>query len=230
MAKTALIVGASRGLGFALAEEFLKRGWDVIGTVRAQHGTKLHELVDKAKGRLRIEPLEITDPRQITQLKSKLSGTALDVLFVNSGVANEKGMRETIGEISTDEFVRVMVTNTLSPMRVLEQLTANVPQGGVIGVMSSGQGSIADNEKGGNDVYRASKAALNMIMRSFAVRHGQDRALLLLSPGWVKTDMGGSEASFTVEEVTPALVDTILAQEKTPGLRYLDRFGKPVRW
>ena len=96
--------------------------------------------------------------------------------------------------------------------------------------MSSGQGSIADNENGGNDVYRASKAALNMIMRSFAVRKGKNRALLLLAPGWIKTDMGGKEAKFTVEEVIGDIVDTIVAQEGKTGLRYLDRFGKPVRW
>jgi NAD(P)-dependent dehydrogenase (short-subunit alcohol dehydrogenase family) len=139
-------------------------------------------------------------------------------------------MQETIGEISTEEFVRVMVTNTLSPMRVLERLTENVRQGGVVGVMSSGQGSLSDNENGGNDVYRASKAALNMVMRSFAVRQGKDRALLLLAPGWIKTDLGGTGARFSVEEVIGDIVDTIVAQEGKTGLHCLDRFGKPVRW
>jgi NAD(P)-dependent dehydrogenase (short-subunit alcohol dehydrogenase family) len=96
--------------------------------------------------------------------------------------------------------------------------------------MSSGQGSIADNENGGNDVYRASKAALNMIMRSFAVRKGKDRALLLLAPGWIKTDIGGQNAKFSIEDVIGDIVDTIVAQEGKIGLQYLDRFGKPVRW
>ncbi|MBU2548879.1 MAG: hypothetical protein KKB20_10735 [Proteobacteria bacterium] len=85
-------------------------------------------------------------------------------------------MKENIGEISTKEFVQVMVTNTLSPRRLLEQLTENVRQGGVVGVMSPGQGSITDNENGSNDVYRISKAALNMIIRSFVVRKGKYRA------------------------------------------------------
>ena len=168
--KTALVVGSSRGLGFAIAEELLKRNWNVIGTVRKGKRTKLHELAEKWNGKLQIQYLDITIPTQVERLKSNLNGESLDLLFVNAGVANEKGMQETIGEISTEEFVRVMVTNTLSPMRVLEKLTENVRQGGVVGVMSSGQGSIADNENGGNDVYRASKAALNMLMRSFSVR------------------------------------------------------------
>ena len=96
--------------------------------------------------------------------------------------------------------------------------------------MSSGQGSVADNEKGGNDVYRASKAALNTIMRSFSVRKGKDRAFLLLAPGWIRTDMGGQAAKFSIEEVIGDIVDTIVAQEGKTGLRYLDRFGKSVRW
>jgi NAD(P)-dependent dehydrogenase (short-subunit alcohol dehydrogenase family) len=228
--KTALIVGASRGLGLAIAEELLKRNWNVIGTVREGKRTKFRDLVEKWKGNLQIQYLDMTIPAQIESLKSNLTGVPLDLLFVSAGVVNDKGMKETIGGISTEEFVRVMVTNTLSPMRVLEQLTEKVRQGGVVGVMSSGQGSIGNNENGGNDVYRASKAALNMIMRSFAVRKGDDRALLLLAPGWIKTDLGGKKARFSVEEVIVDIVDTIVAQEGKPGLRYLDRFGKPVRW
>jgi NAD(P)-dependent dehydrogenase (short-subunit alcohol dehydrogenase family) len=228
--KTALIVGSSRGLGLAIAEELLKRNWNVIGTVREGKPTKLHDLAENWKGKLQIQYLDMTSPAQIENLKFNLTGESLDLLFVNAGIANDNGMNETIGEISTEEFIRVMVTNVLSPMRVLEQLTEKVHQGGIVGVMSSGQGSIADNETGGNDVYRASKAALNMIMRSFAARRGNDHALLLLAPGWIKTDMGGQAARFSVEEVIEDIVDTIVAQEGKTGLRYLDRFGKPVRW
>lgn len=228
--KTALIVGASRGLGFAIVEELLKRDWNVLGTVREGKRTKLHDLAEEWRGKLQIRYLDMTTPAQIENLKRDLAGESLDILFVNAGVANENGMNETIGEISTEEFVRIMVTNTLSPMRVLERLTGNVRRGGVVGVMSSGQGSISDNESGGNDVYRASKAALNMIMRSFAIRRGNDHAFLLLAPGWIKTDMGGQDARFSVEEVIGDIVDTIVAQEGMTGLKYLDRFGKPVRW
>jgi NAD(P)-dependent dehydrogenase (short-subunit alcohol dehydrogenase family) len=143
----------------------------------------------------------------VRKLKARLSGTSFDLLFVSAGVANKNGMSEPIGQTSTEEFIRVMVANTLSPMKVVEVFSDAVRLGGTIGVMSSGQGSIADNETGGNDVYRASKAALNMLMRSFAARQERDRTLLLLAPGWVKTDMGGSDARFTIEEVTPQIVE-----------------------
>lgn len=227
MAKSALVVGASRGLGFAIVEELLRRGWEVTATVRQGRPGPLHEVKSKA---LEIESVDITSDDEIRALKKRLGAKKFDLLFVNAGVASANGMSETVGEVSTEEFTKIMVTNSLSPMRTVERLVENVNVGGTIGIMSSGQGSIADNESGGNDVYRASKAALNMMMRSFAARRGKEYALLLLAPGWVKTDMGGNGAKFTVEEVIPDIVNTITGRDGQRGLSYLDRFGKPVRW
>ncbi len=227
--KTALIIGASRGLGLALVKEYLAREWQVVATVREKSGSALHELAERSSGHLEVERLDITDTGQILVLKRRLQNRRFDLLFVNAGVANDR--YETIGDVATEEFVRVMVTNALSPMRIVENFEMNVAANGIIGVMSSGQGSVADNEKGGFEVYRASKAALNTLMRSFAARHSQDnRSLLLMAPGWVRTDMGGPDARYSIEESIPRVVDTINAQANKSGLQYLDQFGKVVRW
>lgn len=227
--KTALIVGASRGLGFAIVKEYLARDWQVVATVREKSGTALHELAESSSGHLEVEKLDITDANQILALKRRLQNRTFDLLFVNAGVANDR--YETIGEVATEEFVRVMVTNALSPLRIVENFEMNVVANGTIGVMSSGQGSVADNEKGGFEVYRASKAALNTLMRSYAARHAQDpRSLLLIAPGWIRTEMGGPEGRYSVEEAIPRVVDTINAQANKSGLQYLDQFGKAVRW
>lgn len=227
---TILLVGASRGLGHAMAAEFLTKGWTVIGTVRGAARTPLHALADAHGERMRIEQLDVTAPDQIAALRERLHACRLDILFVNAGTANAH-QAETIAETSTDEFTRVMVTNALSPLRVVEALEDRVSPDGLIGIMSSGQGSITNNTKGGREVYRGSKAALNQYMRSYAARHaGESRTLLLVAPGWIQTDLGGPDAPFTIEQTVPQIVDMMLAQRGTPGLRFLDREGHTVPW
>ena len=229
-AGTILLIGASRGLGLAMADEFRKRGWNVVGTVQGSARTDLHDLADEHPGRVEIESLDITEPDQITALHDRLSGRSFDILFHNAGIANANPHR-SVAEVSTEAFVRVMVTNALSPMRIIEELQDLVPADGLIGVMSSGQGSVSNNESGRNDIYRGSKAALNQFMRCYAARHaGEPRALVLMAPGWIRTDMGGPNAPFGVEESIPKIVNVLLAQQGKPGLQYLDRDGHTVPW
>jgi NAD(P)-dependent dehydrogenase (short-subunit alcohol dehydrogenase family) len=153
--QTALIIGASRGLGYALAAEYLARGWRLTATVRGAQHTELHDLAASSAGRLT----------------------------------------------------------------------------GTIAVMSSGQGSVANNERGGFEVYRASKSALNQLMRSFAARHADDpHTFVLMAPGWVQTHLGGPAAPLTIDQSIPGVVDTIGAQAGQGGLQYLDYQGKTVRW
>jgi NAD(P)-dependent dehydrogenase (short-subunit alcohol dehydrogenase family) len=227
--KTALIIGASRGLGLGMARELLAYGWHVVGTVRDAARRNLFSLADRSRGKLSVETVDINEPDQVAALRRRLAGRRFDLLFVNAGIANDPA--ETIGTVSTETFTRVMVTNALSPMRVVEAFQPMVPASGTIGVMSSGLGSVADNEDGGWEVYRASKAALNTLMRSFAARHaGDPRSFLIISPGWVKTDMGGPEASLDVETSTRAVIDTIIGQRGKPGLQYLNYDGRTIRW
>ncbi|AHX13091.1 3-oxoacyl-ACP reductase [Dyella jiangningensis] len=226
--QTALIVGASRGLGLALASEYLKRGWQVIATVRGS-STPLHDLKPSAGDRLEIEHLDIDVPGDIEALQRRLAGRTLDVLFVNAGIAIDS--EKTIGEISTEAFTRMMVTNALSPMRVVETLDSLVAPGGVIAAMSSGLASIGNNTGGGWEAYRASKAALNTLMRSYAARQPvPTRTLLLMAPGWVRTDMGGQGAALEVNESIPLVVDVVTRQTGYSGLQYLNRLGETVPW
>ncbi|BBP99397.1 short-chain dehydrogenase [Burkholderia sp. SFA1] len=228
---TILLIGASRGLGHAMAAEFLRKGWRVTSTVRAGSGrTPLHALAEEHGDKVEIETLDITRPDEIRALHERLSDRTFDILFVNAGTTNPDPT-QTIGEVSTDDYVSLMITNALSPMRVVERLCDLVPPTGLIGVMSSGQGSIADNESGQREVYRGSKAALNQFMRCFAARQAQTpRAMLLMAPGWVRTELGGPDGKLSIEESVPGVVNVLLAKQGRPGLEYLDYRGLTVRW
>ncbi len=230
-APTLLLVGASRGLGAEMAGEFAARGWNVVGTVRGSARTRLHELADLHAGRILIEQVDITRRAEITALHDRLTGDIFDMLFVNAGVANLKKHSASMADISADEFTEVLLTNTLGVMHAVEDLDSLVRPRGMIGVMTSGQGSIANNTNGVNDLYRCSKAALNQLMKSYAARHeAEQRPLVLMAPGWIRTDLGGPSAPFGMDVAIPEVVDVLLARQGAPGLAFVDRFGKPVPW
>lgn len=227
--RTALIVGASRGLGLGLAKEYLVRGWQVIATVRNDKRTALHDLQAGANGRLDIEHVDINQPEQIEALHARLRDRPLDLLFVNAGIAS--GAETPIGQVSAEAFAEVMITNALSPLRFIETFHDLVRSDGIIVAMSSGLGSVANNTDGGWESYRASKAALNTLLRSYVARQAGDaRTYLLMDPGWVRTDMGGPQAMLSVEESVPRMVDAVEAQAGKGGLRFLNYQGRTLAW
>lgn len=208
----------------------MRCGWHVLATVRGPEATGLHELASAhGTSSVEIETVDVTMPEQIAALRRRLASRTFDLLFVNAGVASSP--ETTVAETSTEEFVRVMVTNALSPLRVIEALQDLVTPTGTIGVMSSGQGSVGNNERGGHEVYRGSKAALNTFMRSYAARHGEDRrTLVLMAPGWVRTGLGGPGARLDIEESIPNVVRTLDSLRGRTGLHYVDYLGRTVAW
>ncbi|WP_295012470.1 SDR family NAD(P)-dependent oxidoreductase [uncultured Microbacterium sp.] len=228
--RSVLIVGASRGLGEAIVEEYVARGAHAVGTVRGETATPLHEFAARAGDSVEIEQVDIDHPDQIDSLAARLAGRQFDLLFVVAGISLAP-MEDIAVQISTQDFSRMMVTNALGVMRAVEALHGLVSPTGTIAVMSSGQGSISDNTQAGFEVYRATKSALNQLMRSYAVRHAEDaRAILLMAPGWVKTTLGGPQARLEISDSIPPLVDTVDAQRGIPGLQYLDRNGATIPW
>ncbi|MFI6902311.1 SDR family NAD(P)-dependent oxidoreductase [Nonomuraea sp. NPDC050394] len=225
--RQALILGASRGLGLVLARELTRRGWRVIATMR-QDAAELRASADASNGRLTVESLEMTSPGQLAALRERLAGRRLDLLFVNAAI--DRGDLP-IGEVPTGMFTEVMITNALSPLRALETLRDLVAPGGTVAVMSSEQGSVSRNTEPGYELYKASKAALNQLMRSYATRHADDgQTKLLIDPGHNRTRLGGPGAPLTAQESIPAVADVLEAQAGAPGLRFLDRHGEIVPW
>ena len=133
--KKLLLIGASRGLGFALAEEYLKRGWHVVATERNSTTSKLHDLLGSTEDRLEIETVDINYPDQVAALRARLASRKFDMLFVNAGIA--KSIKEPPGTGPVQEFLDVMLINAFSPIRLIEMFEDIVAPNGTIAAMSS---------------------------------------------------------------------------------------------
>lgn len=224
---TVLVLGASRGLGFALAKEWLERDWRVIATVRTP-SNELTDLGARFPGSLEIETVDVANADTVKALRDRLSGRHLDVLYINAGIA--RSIEKSPAVADERDFLDMMLVNAFSPVRAAELLGDLVPVGGTIAIMTSELGSI-QNAKGGWQLYSSSKAALNMLMKGYAAQHeGERHTLLLVAPGWVRTEMGGSNASLSIEESIPLVVDMVEANRGKPGLRYVDRFNATLPW
>jgi len=216
---TALIIGASRGLGLGLVRELAGRGWSVTGTVRAAAD---RAAVEAAGGTAAVA--DITDAASITALPE----APLDLLFVNAGVSGPK--HGDAAQATAEEMGALFTTNALAPVAAARALLGRVQEGGVLAFMTSRMGSVADNSSGDMELYRASKAALNSLTRSFAAKLDRPLAVLSLHPGWVRTDMGGGNAPLDVETSARGLVDTILAHRGEPGSAFYDYSGTALPW
>ncbi|MFE1603220.1 SDR family NAD(P)-dependent oxidoreductase [Methylobacterium sp. ID0610] len=223
--RSALIVGASRGLGLGLVKALLARGWDVTATARGS-APELEGLAPVAPA---IERVDIDDDAAVAGLRDRLAGRSFDVVFIVAGVATDAHV--PVPEIDRAVALRVYETNALSPIRAAETLAPLVAPGGLVALMSSVLGSVGANESGGWESYRASKAALNTLTRSFELRHRADPfGMVLMHPGWVRTEMGGADADIDVATSTEGMADVLERQLGRKGCVYLDYRGETLPW
>jgi NAD(P)-dependent dehydrogenase (short-subunit alcohol dehydrogenase family) len=210
---SALITGANRGLGLEFARQYAANGWQVYAACRDPNSaSELRRLAD-ASGKVRILGLDVTDPASVERAATELDGQPIDLLLNNAGVGGARG--QTIGNIDYEAWAQVLDVNTMGPMRVSEAFVDHVARSErkLIVTLTSGMGSIADNTSGGSIAYRSSKAAVNMVMRSLAIDLApRGIVCVVVNPGWVQTDMGGTHATLTpAQSVTKlrSLIDTL---------------------
>ena len=224
---TALIIGASRGLGRALAEEFLARRWHVLVTVR--DGQSLADMPPRHEENLEVFDLEITDRKATFALAEILRGRSLDLLFVSAGIFGPVDL--SFKDLGQDKFDEIMLVNVLAPLRIIDTLIDFVPNDGTVAVMSSGVASSAQNAGGNFEPYRMSKGALNLGFRSIAARYEDSgRTFLAVAPGWVKTDMGGEDAPLTPQQSARGIADAILARRGAGGVGFVDYENNAIPW
>ncbi|HEV7320453.1 MAG TPA: SDR family oxidoreductase [Ensifer sp.] len=221
---TVLITGASRGLGAELARIYAADGWRVIACVR---GSAPHT------GTADRLPLDVADLASIDALGEALQGVAIDVLINNAAVRGDTGGLSTL---DTDGFLDVMRINALAPLLVTRALIANLRAGErrVVANISSRAGSLAEgtlDDDDGDYAYRCSKAALNMATVKLAQDLKSDGiSVLSLHPGWVQTDMGGSDAVVSVAASAAGLKAIIDKADMAASGSFRAYDGRRVSW
>jgi len=227
--RKALMIGASRGLGLGLTAELLTRGWNVVATARDPASADgLKQLAARSGEKLQVERMDVDRSADLDALVSRLAGR-FDLLFVNAGISGPPD--ETALNATREGLAQIMWTNSLAPIRIAQRLLPHIVDGGTVAFMSSILGSIGENTSGGYDLYRISKASLNMLARGFAATSARDRKLTVLNlhPGWVRTDMGGPSAPLGIEESVRGLVNVLETQHGAKHL-YLDYKGREIPW
>ena len=216
--KSILILGASRGIGLGLAQEFAVRGWRVVASERSRS-----EALHGANG-VEVVTVDVTDPDSYAGLD--LEDGSLDVVLVNAGVAGAR--HQSADRATADDVAEVMMANAFGPARAGRALLPKLKDGGALAFMSSLMGSVADSS-GGYELYRTSKAAQNMLAKGIAEQDAGPRRIEVVSlhPGWVQTDMGGAHATLTIEQSVTGLAD-VLENAGGGGYRFVDYTGKTL--
>jgi NAD(P)-dependent dehydrogenase (short-subunit alcohol dehydrogenase family) len=214
---TILITGANRGIGLEFARQYSGDGWGVIATAR-QSSAELDALG------VTVKPLDLADADAVAGFNVE---GPLDLFIANAGTSHPK---ETQGAAKARDWQAMMMVNAIAPYQLGRALLPNIAEGGKMIAISSGMGSIGDNG-GGWVPYRTSKAALNMAWNSLALEaRSRGVACVLFSPGWVKTDMGGSGAEITPDESVSdmrALIERLTIDDTG---KFLRRNGSELLW
>jgi NAD(P)-dependent dehydrogenase (short-subunit alcohol dehydrogenase family) len=204
--KSILIIGAERGLGLGLAKQFFDRGWHVTGTSReGDDTTALMAIGNDDPGRLRVESIDVTTKGQISPLIVSLGDRRFDVIFSNAGIWGK--LDQDLLSATDSDLLEVMLTNAFGPVRLAKHLLGCLADGGTVAFMTSHRASMELNVEGNMDLYRPSKAALNMLARSlWATNRDRDLTVLLIHPGWAATAMGTLNGTVEAEiEIEPSV-------------------------
>ena len=225
---TILVTGANRGIGFEFAKQYAAQGWRVHATCRdPAAATALKGLA----GDVTVHRLEVTAADQVRNLAAALAGEPVDLLVNNAGIPAHA--KTSLGDMDYALWEEMMRVNVFGPFRMAEALTANVAasQKRIMLFISSRAGSIADNLSGGRYIYRSSKAALNMVVKSLAIDLIPKRIICAaVHPGWTRTDMGTAAAPVAVADSVAAVRALVERLEPHPNGRFINYDGQELRW
>jgi len=230
---TVLITGANRGIGLEFARQYAADGWQVVACCRQpQQAEALNRLADQYKDRFSIHRLDIRELTEIDQLSHKLQDLSIDILINNAGVYPHAQNGE-FGRISYDDWMEAFRVNTFAPLKMVEALVEQIARSQlkIVATITSKMGSIADNQRGGSYIYRSSKAAVNMVVKSLAIDL-QPRGIIavLLHPGWVQTDMGGRGALISTKQSVTGMKSILDRVTHSDTGKFIAYDGQHIPW
>lgn len=224
---TVFITGASRGIGQQLATHYLERGDTVYATARQLDD--LDPLISRFGAKVMPVPLDVADGAAVDALAHVVDGP-LDLLINNAGVIGPKGGNALTMDFPA--FARTLQVNTLAPLRVVHALLPALRRSAAAKIVTiSSQMGIMAHQKSDRIAYRASKAAVNKVMQGLATDlEPEGIVVMMMHPGWVRSDMGGQGADISVEESATGLVKVIddLSLETTGSFKAWD--GQTLPW
>ena len=249
-----LITGANRGLGLEFCRQYGEHGWRVFACCRHTETTDEPEgfptflhgrrhwrqaegvigLQEMAKqwNHLTIHQLNVADFEQIDHLAEELKSEPLDILLSNAGVYGDKKEHE-FGELDYATWQETLRINTLAPVKLSEAFLPHLLKSSqpLIVALTSLMGSMEDNRSGGSLFYRSSKAGLNAVMKSLSIDLlTQKIGVLILHPGWVKTDMGGVRAPLLPYESIEGMRKVIADFSLDKSGQFFDYKGELQPW
>jgi NAD(P)-dependent dehydrogenase (short-subunit alcohol dehydrogenase family) len=226
-----LILGASRGIGLEFVRQYRTDGAQVVGTAR--DGAGLERL--RALGATALE-LDVASAEGCSRLAWQLDGRAFDLAIVNAGVYGPSS--NGIEPPSQADFDAVMHVNVLAPMRLAGQIAELLEPGARLAVISSRMGSIGTRTSASGWLYRASKAALNSVLKDVSITLGANAGdeaaappvCVAFHPGWVRTDMGGAGADLDVADSVAGMRRTLHSLTAADNGRFLNFDGTGIDW
>ena len=223
--KSILIIGASRGLGLEFVRQYRQEGWLTLGTCRSPEQDALLTSVGATALRL-----DVGDENGFANLAKALDGRSIDVCIYNAGISGPKSTTATAPE--ADAFDAVMQANVLGAMRAIPVVAPALARAsGTFVFISSRMGSIGLMASSGSVTYRASKAALNAVVKAASLEWGpKGVTCMTFHPGWVKTDMGGAEADIEPAVSITGMRKVIANATPESNGRFFDYTGKELAW
>ena len=226
---TVLITGANRGIGLEFTQQYATDGWRVLSCCRNPQSASALQSIAKSNTNIEILSLDVADFAQIDALALQLKNTSIDLLINNAGVYPSS----SFGDVDYDAFAEGFKINSMAPLKMAEAFVQHITRGQLkkIATLSSKMGSVDDNTSGDSYSYRSSKTAVNMVMKSLSVDlKPYGISVVTLHPGWVQTDMGGSNAMINTQTSVTGLRNVIADLNLENTGRFIAYDGKQINW